>query len=157
MALQIEGELDALAWKILVRLQQDARKSFRQLGQEIGLSAPAVAERVRKLEAAGVITGYHAAIDPRRAGFSVLAQMRIGGVGDRGAEFVALLAAAPEVLECYRVTGSDSYLVKVLAVSVEHLAALIDRFVPFGDVTTSLVLSTPVQRRVIEAPLERKG
>ena len=104
-----------------------------------------------------MITGYHAAIDPRRAGFSVLAQMRIGGVGDRGADFVALVAQAPEVLECYRVTGSDSYLLKVLAVSVEHLEALIDRFVPFGDVTTSLVLSAPVQRRVIEAPAERES
>jgi Lrp/AsnC family transcriptional regulator, leucine-responsive regulatory protein len=152
MTLQSEGLLDAVSWKILALLQADARRSYRQIGQTIGLSAPAVAERVRRLEDAGVITGYHAAVDPKQVGLAILAQIRIGGVGDRGAEFNALVTRTTEVLECYRVTGGDSYLLKVAVRSIEHLETLIDRFVPFGDLTTALVLSTPVARRSVEPP-----
>jgi Lrp/AsnC family leucine-responsive transcriptional regulator len=152
MALHSESELDAVGWKILVILQDDARKSFRQIGHEVGLSAPAVAERVRRMEELGIIIGYHAVIAPKRVGFAIQAQMRIGGVGDRGDEFAQLVATTPEVLECHRVTGSDSYLLKLLARSIEQLEALIDRFVPYGEVTTALILSSPIVRRTIEAP-----
>ena len=152
MSLQIESALDAVGWRILAILQDDARASFRQIGQAVGLSAPAVAERVRRMEELGIITGYHAVVNPKRAGYPILAQMRIGGVGDRGDEFARLVEAAPEVLECHRVTGSDSYLLKVLAGSIEQLEALIDRFVRYGEVTTALTLSSPVTRRAITSP-----
>lgn len=152
MSLQIESALDAVGWRILAILQDDARTSFRQIGQAVGLSAPAVAERVRRMEELGIITGYHAAVNPKRVGYSILAQMRIGGVGDRGDEFARLVEAAPEVLECHRVTGSDSYLLKVLAGSIEQLEALIDRFVRYGEVTTALTLSSPVTRRSLTPP-----
>jgi Lrp/AsnC family transcriptional regulator, leucine-responsive regulatory protein len=150
MNLHLENEPDPVGWKILTILQEDARKSFRQIGQEIGMSTPAVAERVRRMEEQGIISGYHAAINPKRLGISVQALMRIGGVGDRGEEFTALVVTVPEVLECHRVTGSDSYLLKVITRSIDHLETLINRFVPYGDVTTSLVLSSPVIRRTIE-------
>ena len=107
MSLQIESALDAVGWRILAILQDDARASFRQIGQAVGLSAPAVAERVRRMEELGIITGYHAAVNPKRVGYTILAQMRIGGVGDRGDEFARLVEATPEVLECHRVTGSE--------------------------------------------------
>ncbi len=152
MSLQIESALDAVGWRILAILQDDARASFRQIGQAVGLSAPAVAERVRRMEELGIITGYHAAVNPKRVGYTILAQMRIGGVGDRGDEFARLVEATPEVLECHRVTGSDSYLLKVLAGSIEQLEALIDRFVRYGEVTTALTLSSPVTRRAITPP-----
>jgi Lrp/AsnC family leucine-responsive transcriptional regulator len=152
MTLQIEGALDAVCWRILAILQADARKSFRQIGLAVGLSAPAVAERVRRMEEQGVITGYHAAVNPKRAGFAIQAQMRIGGVGDRGDEFAELVANTPAVLECHRVTGSDSYLLKVLASTIEQLEMLIDRFVPYGEVTTALILSSPVTWRALEPP-----
>lgn len=87
MSLQIESVLDAVGWRILAILQDDARASFRQIGQAVGLSAPAVAERVRRMEELGIISGYHAAVNPKLVGYSILAQMRIGGVGDRGDEF----------------------------------------------------------------------
>jgi Lrp/AsnC family leucine-responsive transcriptional regulator len=76
--------------------------------------------------------------------------MRIGGIGERSEAFTNLISAMPEVLECYRVTGSDSYLMRVITPSIEQLEHLINRLVPYGDVTTSLVLSTPVVRRTIE-------
>ena len=147
--LQMESLLDTLGWKILLRLQEDARCSLRQLGREVGLSAPAVAERVRRMEEAGIITGYHAAVDPTRVGLSIMAFMRLSGVGDLVTSFQEKVSETPEVLECHRLTGSDSFVLKVVAASIEHLEGLIDRFVPYGEVTTSLVLSSPVTRRTL--------
>ncbi|GAB4125379.1 MAG: Lrp/AsnC family transcriptional regulator [Roseiflexaceae bacterium] len=146
----MESDLDSVSWKILQLLQEDARRSYRQIGQAIGMSAPAVAERVRRMEEQGIIRGYHALVDPKRLGMHVQALMRIGGIGERSEAFTNLISAMPEVLECYRVTGSDSYLMRVITPSIEQLEHLINRLVPYGDVTTSLVLSTPVVRRTIE-------
>ena len=144
--------LDEVNWQILSELQEDARLSYSELGRQVGLTPPAVAERVRRLEEAGIITGYHAAIDPQRVGMQLLAFMRLSEVGDQSTRFADLVAETPEVLECHRLTGSDSYVLKVVAQSITHLEMLIDRFVPYGQVTTSLVLSSPVVRRVIKQP-----
>jgi Lrp/AsnC family leucine-responsive transcriptional regulator len=144
--------LDGVGWKLLALLQEDARRSYSELGRAVGLSAPAVAERVRRLEEAGVITGYHAAVNPQRVGLAILALIRLSGVADQAPLVSAAIAGTSEVLECHRVTGSDSYVLKVVAASIPHLEALIDRLLPFGEVTTSLVLSTPVARRVIRQP-----
>ena len=145
-----ERLLDAVDWKLLALLQEDARRSFSRLGRAVGLSPPAVAERVRRLEEAGVLTGYHAAVDPARVGKPILAFMRLSEVGDRGERMTEqVIASTPEMLECHRVTGTDSYVLKVVAESITHLEALIDRCVPYGHVTTSLVLSSPVVRRPI--------
>jgi len=146
-----ERLLDAVGWKLLVLLQDDARRSFSDLGRAVGLSSPAVAERVRRLEEAGIITGYHAAVNPERVGRPILAFMRLSEVGDQGGRLGELVAKhMPEVMECHRVTGSDSYVLKIVVESIAHLEALIDRLVPYGQITTSLVLSSPVVRRVIK-------
>lgn len=156
MASNSERLLDSVGWKLLALLQENARLSFSDLGRAVGLSSPAVAERVRRLEEAGVITGYHAAIDAGCIGKPVLAFMRLSDVGDKGKRFNEMVIKdMPDVLECHRVTGSDSYVLKVVAESIVHLEALIDRFVPYGQVTTSLVLSSPVVRRVIERPRQK--
>jgi Lrp/AsnC family leucine-responsive transcriptional regulator len=152
MSLHSEALLDDINWKLLRLLQQNARSSFSELGRAVGLSPPAVAERVRRLEEAGVISGYHAQVDPAKAGLPLLAFMRLAEVGERGERVVALVSAMPEVLECHRVTGSDSFILKILATSIAHLEALIDRFTPYGQVTTSLVLSSAVSRHTIERP-----
>lgn len=141
--------LDGINSKLLRLLQENARSSYSELGRAVGLSAPAVAERVRRLEEAGVITGYHAAINPAKIGLPLLAYMRLGEVGDRGDRVAALVRDMPEVLECHRVTGSDSYILKIMATSIAHLETLIDRFNPYGQITTSLVLSSAVLRRTL--------
>lgn len=151
-ALHSTDLLDGINRKLLRLLQANARSSFSELGRAVGLSSPAVAERVRRLEEAGIITGYHAAVDPAKAGLPLLAFMRLGEVGDRGERVVALVRELPEVLECHRVTGSDSYILKITATSIEHLEALIDRFNPYGQITTALVLSSAVVRHQIEPP-----
>ena len=150
MSLQTERLLDSVGWKLLALLQQDARRSFSELGRLVGLSSPAVAERVRRMEEAGIITGYHTTVDPSKLGLPLMAFIRLGGVDELGiTQINASVTEMPEVLECHRVTGSDSYILKIAARSIAHLETLIDRFVPYGDVTTSLVLSSPVMSRAV--------
>lgn len=145
--------LDAKGWAILRELQLDARLSFSELGRRVGLSTPAVAERVRNLQTAGVITGYRADVDPRKLGLPILAILRLNVVGDVLPRVTALVRSLPEVLECHRGTGGDSFTIKAAVATVAHLEALIDRLTPFGTTSTSIVLSSPVERRLIEKPV----
>jgi len=147
-----EKPLDETGWRILAALQEDGRMSFTALGRRVGLSTPAVAERVRQLEAAGVILGYRAEVDFARVGLPILAIVRMSVVGDVLARVNALARELPEVLECHRGTGADSFTMKVAVASVEHLERLIDRLTPFGTTSTSIVLSSPVVRRAVAAP-----
>ena len=148
MTLETEKLLDSTGWQLLQALQQDARLSYTQLGQRVGLTAPAVAERVRKMEDAGIISGYHAEVNRAKIGFPITAIIRMSTFsGERCS--AAFTQGVPEVLECYRVTGSDSLIMKVMAASVEHLEALIDQLSAHGQLTTSMVLSAPVMRRVV--------
>ncbi len=142
--------LDSTDWKIVAALQHNARTTFAELGRSVGLSTPATAERVRKLEDAGVILGYRAEIDPARIGLPIMAFVRMSVIGDVFTRITALLKDMPEVLECHRGTGADSFTIKVAVSNVAHLEALIDRLTPFGTTTTSIVLSTPVARRPLQ-------
>lgn len=145
--------LDDLGWRILEVLQGDARVSFSELGRRIGLSTPAVTERVRRMEDAGIITGYHATIDPGKAGFPIVVYMRLAISG--GENMVSRATAAvkrmPEILECHRVTGTDSFILRAALLSVAQLETLIDRLTPFGMTSTSTVLSSPVPYRELRA------
>ncbi|MCM2316902.1 MAG: Lrp/AsnC family transcriptional regulator, partial [Thermoanaerobaculia bacterium] len=111
-------------------------------------------------EAAGVIRGYRAEIDLDKVGLPILAVIRMSAVGDVLTRITSAVRAMPEVLECHRATGADSFIMKVAVASVEHLEALIDRLTPFGTTSTSIVLSSPVARNSVERPGEeaaRKG
>lgn len=141
--------LDDVNWQILRELQLDARISFAELGRRVGLSSPAVAERVRKLEDAGVITGYHAALDLSKVGRPITAVVLVGNPGDRSDQMLTLLVDMPEILECHRITGNESFVMKIAASSVEHLEHIIRQIEPYGRTTTSLILSTPVPKRLI--------
>jgi Lrp/AsnC family leucine-responsive transcriptional regulator len=150
LAFDAEKTLDATGWEILRALQTDARLSFSELGRRVGLSAPAVAERVRKLEEAGVIVGYHAQVCPEKIGYTLMAFVRMESLSEKCPIVNAFVADLPEVLECHRITGSDSFILKVIVASVAHLEALLDRLMPYGQLTTSVVLSSPVKGRVVE-------
>ncbi len=152
MTLRASRLLDAKGWQILRELQLDGRLSFAELGRRIGLSTPAVAERVRNLEAAGIIAGYRAELSLEKVGLPILAVIRMSAVGDVLARITAAVRAMPEVLECHRATGADSFIMKVAVGSVEHLEALIDRLTPFGTTSTSIILSSPVTRNVLGRP-----
>lgn len=142
--------MDAIDWKILKELQEDARTSFAELGRRVGLTTPAVIERVRKLEDAKIITGYRAEIDTTKVGLPITAFIRMSITGIDYSQIIEVVESANEVLECHRGTGGDSFIMKVAVADVEHLQKLIDKLVPFGITTTSIVLSSPVKSRVIE-------
>ena len=146
-------ELDTIAWKIVENLQNDARMSFAELGRNVGLSTPAVAERVRRLEEAGVITGYHASIDVSRLGvpIHVLMRLTIPGGDLQIGRTVTAIKDISEITRCHRITGDESFVIEAHLVSVRHLEALIDRLSAFGATATSTVLSSPVERRDILA------
>jgi Lrp/AsnC family transcriptional regulator, leucine-responsive regulatory protein len=139
--------LDKTGWQILEELQQNGRISFAELGRRVGLTLPAVAERVRKMEDAGIITGFHAEVDPAKIGLPIAAFIRISVVGDVFARVAKAVRDMPEVLECHRGTGADSFTLKVAVESVQHLESVIDELTPFGTTSTSIVLSTLVKNR----------
>lgn len=143
--------LDETGWKILRLLQENARCSFREIGQRVGLSAPAVIERVRKLEAAGILSGYHAQVNLQRLGLPIIAFIRLSSPRERSGYVGLQLQTIPEILECHRIAGDDSFLIKVALTSMTHLERIIDSLAQYGHSTTSIVLSSQVTERVIEA------
>ena len=142
--------LDEIDWKLLKELQLDARTSYAELGRRVGLTTPAIIERIHKLEDAGIITGYRVEMDLAKVGLPVTAFIRMSITGVDYSHIVEVAQASHEVLECHRGTGGDSFIMKVALESVEHLQTLIDKLTPYGITTTSIVLSSPVKRRVIE-------
>jgi Lrp/AsnC family transcriptional regulator, leucine-responsive regulatory protein len=155
MTSRTETRLDDLDWAILRELQADARLSYAQLGRRVSLSPPAVAERVRRLEREGVITGYGARVDASRVGLPVSAYVEM-----RCSLGSCLLKTSrsddyPEVVEIHKLTGEHCALLRVRAASVEHLEGLLERLGRHGALRSTMVLSTQYERRPVEpAPEE---
>ena len=146
-------DLDPIAWKILESLQHNARLSFAELGRKVGLSTPATAERVRRLEEAGVITGYHAALNMARLGvpIHVVVHLTIQGGDLQVSRTVAAVKELTEISRCHRITGAESFVIEADVVSIRHLEAFIDKLNALGATSTSTVLSSPVKRREYHA------
>jgi Lrp/AsnC family transcriptional regulator, leucine-responsive regulatory protein len=146
-------ELDAIAWKLIESLQHNARLSFAELGRKVGLSTPAVAERVHRLEDAGILTGYHASLNMAKLGLPirVLVRLTIPGGDLQITRTVAVIKELPEIGRCHRITGDESFVLEAHVVSIRHLEALIDRLSGLGATSTSTVLSSPVERREYHA------
>jgi Lrp/AsnC family transcriptional regulator, leucine-responsive regulatory protein len=142
-----DGPLDATDRRLLAELQADARLSLAELGRRVGLSSPAVAERLRRLEGDGVISGYHAKVDPARLGFGLGVLVRIRPAPRQLAAVAQLARETPEIVECLRVTGDDCYVMTAHVRDVVHLEEIIDAFAAYGQTTTSVMQSAPVPRR----------
>ena len=142
-----DQRLDDTNLRLLEELQEDGRLSLAELGRRVGLSSPAVAERLQRLEQAGVITGYRATIDPRALGYTLGVIIRIRPAPGQLANVADLARRTPEVVECHRITGEDCYFMKAHVRDVTHLEEVIDRFVVLGQTTTSIVQSSPVPGR----------
>lgn len=149
MTFNTQKLLDGIGWNILQALQEDARLSFAELGRRVGLSLPAVAERVRRMEEAGIITGYHALVEAKAVGWPITAFIRISVPGERYPAFTGLVRQLIEVQECHHLTGADAFIIKAVVSSIPHLETLITRLSVYGQTTTSIVLSSPVTRRVL--------
>jgi Lrp/AsnC family transcriptional regulator, leucine-responsive regulatory protein len=145
------GPLDSTNRLLLAELQQDARLSLAELGRRVGLSSPAVADRLKRLEDDGVITGYRADVNPRALGYNLGVVIRIRPAPRQLAAVAQLARDTPEVLECHRVTGDDCYVMTAYVRDVEHLEEVIDQFVAYGQTTSSIMQSSPVPRRALAA------
>ena len=139
--------LDATNRLLLAELQSDARLTMAELGRRVGLSSPAVTERIQRLEQQGAIRGYHAEIDPRALGLALTTIVRIRPAPGQLENVARLAQSCSEVVECHRITGEDCFIAKAHVRDVEHLEELIDRFVALGQTTTSIMQSSPVPRR----------
>jgi Lrp/AsnC family leucine-responsive transcriptional regulator len=144
--------IDAVDLQMLAELQQDARLTLAELGRRVGLSSPAVAERLRRLETEGAIGGHHTDVNPRALGYSLTAIIRIRPAPRELRKVAEIVRDTPEVVECHRITGEDCYFAKAHVRDVEHLEEVIDRFTPYGQTTTSIVQSSPVARRGVPLP-----
>ena len=140
---------DATDARLLDELQANARLSNAELGRRVSLSAPAVAERLRRLERDGVIGGYHAEVDPKALGYTLGAIMRIRPSARKLAKVAELARETPEVVECHRITGEDCFYMKLHLRDIEHLEEVLDRFILYGQTTTSIMQSSPVSRRAL--------
>jgi Lrp/AsnC family transcriptional regulator, leucine-responsive regulatory protein len=152
------AELDRIGWRIIEELQRDARISWAELGRRVGLTTPAVAERVHRLEKLGVIRGFHADISLERLGMPILIFVRLSMAGPESLvrTFQQQVKTWDEVMECHRVTGSDSFIVKARVVAVEHLERFLDKLGHYGTTSTATVLSSPVlQRTMTEKIIEQ--
>jgi Lrp/AsnC family transcriptional regulator, leucine-responsive regulatory protein len=149
-----DNGLDETSLRIMAELQADARLTLAELGRRVGLSSPAVGERLQRLERTGAIRGYHAALDPRALGLSLTVVIRIRPSPGQLQNVAELAQKTPEVVECQRITGEDCYFMRAHVRDVEHLEEVIDHFVALGQTTTSIVQSAPVSERGIALDVE---
>jgi Lrp/AsnC family leucine-responsive transcriptional regulator len=148
VTLRMESPLDATDWKILRELQQDARLSYHELGRRVALSAPAAAERVRKLEDRGIITGYSAQVNPEKVGLPILAFIQMTCTPEKCLLKTRKPDAFPEIMEVHVLNSEPCSLLKVTASSMKHLKALIERLDQHGTVKVHIVTSTEFNRIV---------
>ncbi len=139
--------IDNIDRNILGELGRDGRVPLAELGRRVHLSSPAVAERVQRLERAGVISGYRAEIDPRALGYTLTAIVRVKPGPGQLPRIAELAASIPEVGECHRITGEDCFYLTLHLRSIDLLSDVLDRFLVHGETTTSLINTTPVPRR----------
>jgi Lrp/AsnC family leucine-responsive transcriptional regulator len=141
--------LDDVNRQLLRELHADPRITMSALARRVGMSAPAVTERVQRMERAGVITGYRMEVNPAALGLPVTAFARIRPAPGQLPKVAELAAELPEVSECHRITGEDCFLVKVHAAAIEDLETTLDRFLLYGQTITSIVVSSPVPPRAL--------
>jgi Lrp/AsnC family leucine-responsive transcriptional regulator len=140
--------------QLIRMLQSDPRTPVSELARGVGMSAPAVRERLLRLEEEGVIRGYRLELGPAALGLPVTVYVRVRPSPGQLPRLIELAQAIPEVVECHRVTGEDCFITKVHVDAVENLDRILDRFLAFGQTTTSIVQSTPVPLRAPPLPQE---
>jgi Lrp/AsnC family transcriptional regulator, leucine-responsive regulatory protein len=151
-AFGMPSALDAIDRRIIAQLQAEPRLRVAELARRVGLSSPAVAERLRRLEDTGILS-YRAEVDPRALGYTICAIVRISPVGG-GLRLIPQIAHdVPNVTECHRITGEDCYFMKVYLRSIDELEPILDLFTPHGRTTTSIVHSSPVPPRSLPLPV----
>ena len=147
MAMDSTALMDNYGRKLLAELQANARLSVAELGRRIGLSPTATSERLKQMEEVGIIHGYTVDIDREALGLEVMAFVRMSCPGQNYHRFIEYAQSLEEIRECHHLTGGDDFLLKVTTMSMADLEALIEALLGYGNPVTSLVLSSPVERR----------
>ena len=147
-------QIDSINWAILESLQKNARESFSEIGRKVGLSSPAVAERVKKMEDAGVILSYHTKVSAHKTGYQLRAVITLKAFTGRLKAFLENVKSFKEVINCYRITGNENIIMEVVLHDQLHLERLIDKLITYGETRTHIVLSNviednPVQQRIL--------
>ena len=151
MPVALSIDLDAHDTRILAELQADARLTMAELGRRVHLSQPAVTERVRKLEAAGVISGYRATVNLAKLGYGIRAIIRIGRA--EYARVVKLIQQTPECINAYNVTGEDSWILEIAVIDVSHLDAVCSKFCLLTETATYIILNPAREHQPMLPPL----
>jgi Lrp/AsnC family leucine-responsive transcriptional regulator len=142
---------------LLRLLRDDPRSSVSALARRVGMSAPAIRERIQRLEEAGIIKGYRLDIDARALGYPIAAFVRVRPMPGQLGKIAELAQAMPQIVECDRITGEDCFIMKIYLERLDDLDRVLDRFLAYGQTTTSLVQSSPVPRRLLPLPDEDRG
>lgn len=145
-------KIDDLNWKILTHLQRNARESFANIGRSIGLTAPAVGERVKKMEDAGILLGYNARVSHSHAGRQLKAIISLRAFMGKLKPFLALAPTLREIVNCYRITGNENIVMEVVLEDQFHLEKFIDQLIQYGETRTNIVLS----QVIVNAPIQKK-
>ena len=141
--------MDITDHKIIEILQSDGRISMKDLGKIVGLTSPAVSERVKRLEEAGIITGYKAIVNPEKLNKTIKAFITVGLPADKYKDFIKLAENKNSIIECHHITGDDCLVLKVIVKNMDELEKLIDDIKSLGRTKTSVILSTPVETKPI--------
>mgnify|MGYP000317192349 FL=1 len=142
--------IDDLNWKILKHLQKNARLSSAEIGRQIGMSSPAVSERIKKMEDAGIIHGYHTVVSPFEAGYQLKAIITLRAFMGKLKPFLEKVKTYDEVLNCYRITGNENIVMEVALRNQKHLEAFIDQLIVYGETKTQIILSHVVKNNEIK-------
>lgn len=149
--------MDTLDVRMVTLLQHDGRMTISELSKQLSLSRPSVTERLHRLEERGIIEGYTVRLSPVAVGRSVLAFMQLSDIKIGYGKFEQMMIEEPDVLECHRVSGAVSYMLKVAVADVESLTRLVERLIPYGTVNTSIVFSSPLPcRNIVPLPSGKK-
>ncbi len=137
--------IDSLSWKILNCLQKNARQPNTEIGRQVGISSPAVSERIKKMEDTGIINGYFTTVSPFEVGYQFKAIITLRAFMGKLKPFLEIVTTYDEVLNCYRITGNENIVMEVVLKNQKHLEAFIDQLIVFGETKTQIVLSHVVK------------
>jgi len=137
----LENKLDSINWDILGALQSNSRTTFTEIGKQVGLTAPAVAERVKKMEDLGILEGYRAKLSFAKVGYQLKAIITLRAFMGKLKPFLNMVSNFEEVINCYRITGNENIVMEVVLRDQMHLEKFIDKLIKYGETRTHIVLS----------------
>lgn len=155
MSKDSKKERDQTDWQLLLALQENARASYSELGRKVGLSTPAVIDRIRKMEEGGVIKGYRVEIDPKKLGYDITAFVHLESHASEYDNVLPFVKGCPEIEQCHYITGRASFIFKINVTSIGHLESFIKKVAAFGNTDTSVIMSSPVEDKPLYPPQKK--